>query len=158
MRIWRWGRKWPHHHRFVWLFVCVFVCASRAVQITPLITTVPSHCKRNKLFPLSPRRKKAPLYSTITSEHWKKQAVLNDLPKDCWKRVRREKRGKRWLGGWVCWLVVVGFRGCQAKNKTGDEERKWKEMSAKIVMRRHNHTGWDEKGELEQRRIEKRHR
>lgn len=29
-------------------------------------------------------------------------------------------------------------------------------MSAKIVMRHHNHTGWDEKGKLEQRRIEKR--
>lgn len=64
-----------------------------------------------------------------------------------------EKAKKNMVEGWV--VVSFGWGGGEAKNKTGDEERKWKEMSAKIVMRHYNHTGLDEEGKLEQRRIEK---
>lgn len=156
MRIWRWGRKWPHHHRFVCICACVYgsglcVCRSHPWSQPSPLTAKGTNCS---LF-LSDGR----LYSTITSEHWKKQATVNNEPKDFRKSMRWSRKGeKNIVEGWVVvrfWGVEGGAGGSEAKNKTGDEERKWKEMSAKIVMRHHNHTGWDEKGKLEQRRIEK---
>lgn len=44
------------------------------------------------------------------------------------------------------WVQRKGEKegGGEAKNKTGDEERKWKEMAAKTVMRHYNRSGADE--------------
>lgn len=58
----------------------------------------------------------------------------------------------------MCACGWCGDVGSEDKNKTGDEERKSKEISAKIVMRHYNCTGSDEKRKLELRRIEKSYR
>lgn len=116
MRILRWGRKWPHHHRFVCMCVCLCGCVCEQVCAFPdhsLDHNCPRSLQREQFVP-SFSATAGLLYSTITSEHWKKQAVLNDELKYCRKRLRQKrKEGKNGVG--VGRGVVVGFGGVRPK-------------------------------------------
>lgn len=51
---------------------------------------------------------------------------MNDEPKDFRKSMRWSRKGekKNMVEGWVVVSFGWGGRGAEAKNKTGDEERK----------------------------------